>query len=101
MEASGHGEEPGDPSGHAAGRRTDAGALGTGAFGPNAWLVEDMFDRYLTDPTSVSESWREFFADYRPAGSSPAAAVGGAPPVPAPPAAPAPPAPVTRRRCQP
>jgi 2-oxoglutarate decarboxylase len=41
-------------------------AAGTGAFGPNAWLVEDMYERYLTDPASVSESWQEFFADYRP-----------------------------------
>jgi len=39
----------------------------TGSFGPNAWLVYDMFDRFLVDPNSVSESWREFFADYRPA----------------------------------
>jgi multifunctional 2-oxoglutarate metabolism enzyme len=38
-----------------------------GAFGPNAWLVDDMYDRFLADPNSVSESWREFFADYRPA----------------------------------
>ncbi len=40
-------------------------AAGAGAFGPNAWLVEDMYERYLSDPTSVSDSWREFFADYR------------------------------------
>jgi multifunctional 2-oxoglutarate metabolism enzyme len=95
MDATGQGEERGGPSGAAAGRRSDAGALdsvaGAGAFGPNAWLVEDMFDRYRTDPTSVSESWREFFADYRPAGSSTAAAAAtAAPPVPAPPAAPVP-----------
>src|SRR5450432_1950052 len=44
-----------------------------GSFGPNAWLVDDMYDRFLADPDSVSDSWREFFADYRPA------------PVPAPP----------------
>jgi 2-oxoglutarate dehydrogenase E1 component len=25
-----------------------------------------MYERYLADPASVSESWREFFADYRP-----------------------------------
>jgi multifunctional 2-oxoglutarate metabolism enzyme len=48
------------------------GSVGAGAFGPNAWLVEDMYERYLTDPTSVSESWREFFADYRPGGAAPA-----------------------------
>ncbi len=41
---------------------------GAGSFGPNAWLVEDMYDRYRADPASVSDSWREFFADYRPAG---------------------------------
>src|SRR5579872_6610268 len=39
----------------------------TGSFGPNAWLVDDMYERFLVDPSSVSESWREFFADYRPA----------------------------------
>jgi 2-oxoglutarate decarboxylase len=45
-----------------------ADATATGSFGPNAWLVEDMYDRYRADPASVSDSWREFFADYRPAG---------------------------------
>ncbi len=47
-------------------------------FGPNAWLVEEMYDQYKSDPSKVSESWREFFADYRqePAsGSKPAEAV--------------------------
>ncbi len=38
----------------------------TGSFGPNAWLVDDMYDRFRVDPTSVSESWREFFVDYSP-----------------------------------
>src|ERR1700683_721855 len=37
-----------------------------GSFGTNAWLVEDMYDRFLVDPSSVGESWREFFAGYRP-----------------------------------
>ncbi len=36
-----------------------------GYFGPNAWLVDDMYDRYLADPNTVSASWREFFADYQ------------------------------------
>ncbi|HZQ86898.1 MAG TPA: multifunctional oxoglutarate decarboxylase/oxoglutarate dehydrogenase thiamine pyrophosphate-binding subunit/dihydrolipoyllysine-residue succinyltransferase subunit [Acidimicrobiales bacterium] len=35
-------------------------------FGPNDWLVEDMREQFLRDPDSVSESWREFFADDRP-----------------------------------
>ena len=38
-----------------------------GSFGPNAWLVDDMYDRFLADPSAVSDSWRDFFADYRPA----------------------------------
>jgi multifunctional 2-oxoglutarate metabolism enzyme len=80
-----------------------------GSFGPNAWLVDDMYDRFLADPSSVSESWREFFADYRPAPvppptatapvpglltADPATAVASAPaPIPAP--APPPPAPTS------
>jgi 2-oxoglutarate decarboxylase len=77
MESTAPGDEQGEGSPRSGGRTTSPGvaataatAAGTGAFGPNAWLVEDMYDRYRTDPTSVSESWREFFADYRPAGAS-------------------------------
>jgi multifunctional 2-oxoglutarate metabolism enzyme len=36
-------------------------------------LVEEMHEKYLGDPSSVSTSWQEFFSDYRPprgAGSS-------------------------------
>ncbi|MCC5952442.1 MAG: multifunctional oxoglutarate decarboxylase/oxoglutarate dehydrogenase thiamine pyrophosphate-binding subunit/dihydrolipoyllysine-residue succinyltransferase subunit [Acidimicrobiia bacterium] len=39
----------------------------TPLVGPNAWLVDEMYEQYLADPASVSPSWREFFADYRPA----------------------------------
>ena len=35
------------------------------ALGPNAWLVDEMYEQYRADPSSVSESWREFFADYQ------------------------------------
>jgi 2-oxoglutarate dehydrogenase E1 component len=35
------------------------------ALGPNAWLVDEMYEQYLANPASVSESWRDFFADYR------------------------------------
>src|SRR5437763_3672635 len=34
-------------------------------FGPNAWLVDEMYEQYRTDPSSVSESWRDFFGDER------------------------------------
>jgi 2-oxoglutarate dehydrogenase E1 component len=36
-----------------------------GAYGANAWLVEEMYEAYLADRSSVSDSWQEFFADYR------------------------------------
>ncbi|MEV4758298.1 multifunctional oxoglutarate decarboxylase/oxoglutarate dehydrogenase thiamine pyrophosphate-binding subunit/dihydrolipoyllysine-residue succinyltransferase subunit [Micromonospora sp. NPDC049559] len=46
-------------------------------FGPNEWIVEEMYQRYLADPTSVDSAWHDFFADYRPttdarAGTAPA-----------------------------
>jgi 2-oxoglutarate dehydrogenase E1 component len=37
----------------------------TEALGPNAWLVDEMYEQYRADPSSVSESWRDFFADYQ------------------------------------
>ncbi|HEY2795228.1 MAG TPA: multifunctional oxoglutarate decarboxylase/oxoglutarate dehydrogenase thiamine pyrophosphate-binding subunit/dihydrolipoyllysine-residue succinyltransferase subunit, partial [Micromonosporaceae bacterium] len=43
-------------------------------FGPNEWIVDDMYQRYLADPTSVDAAWHEFFADYKPAPETPAAA---------------------------
>ncbi|HUS61311.1 MAG TPA: multifunctional oxoglutarate decarboxylase/oxoglutarate dehydrogenase thiamine pyrophosphate-binding subunit/dihydrolipoyllysine-residue succinyltransferase subunit [Acidimicrobiales bacterium] len=38
---------------------------GSTTLGPNAWLVDEMYSQYVNDPASVSESWRDFFADYR------------------------------------
>src|SRR5918999_927881 len=35
-------------------------------FGPNTWLVEELYRQYVTDPDSVSEVWQEFFEDYQP-----------------------------------
>ncbi len=37
-------------------------------FGANAWLVDDMYEQYRRDPASVSDSWKEFFENYRPGG---------------------------------
>ena len=36
-------------------------------LGPNEWLVDEMYEQFRADPASVSESWQEFFADYRKA----------------------------------
>src|SRR5262245_13566522 len=43
-------------------------------FGPNEWIVEDMYQRYLADPPSVDPAWHDFFADYRPSGETTTAA---------------------------
>ena len=66
---------------------TVADETATPTVGPNEWLVDEMYDQYREDPSSVSASWQEFFADYRPE-----APVATPPPAAAPPAAPTPPA---------
>ncbi|HEY5685262.1 MAG TPA: multifunctional oxoglutarate decarboxylase/oxoglutarate dehydrogenase thiamine pyrophosphate-binding subunit/dihydrolipoyllysine-residue succinyltransferase subunit [Acidimicrobiia bacterium] len=38
--------------------------------GSNDWLIEDMRERYLADPDSVSESWRAFFEESDQPGTS-------------------------------
>src|SRR3954469_8828096 len=39
-------------------------------FGPNEWIVDEMYQRYLADPSSVDPAWHDFFADYKPAMAS-------------------------------
>jgi multifunctional 2-oxoglutarate metabolism enzyme len=39
-------------------------------FGPNEWLVDEIYQQYLRDPASVDEAWWEFFADYQPSDGS-------------------------------
>ncbi len=36
-------------------------------FGANSWLVEEMYEQFSSDPGSVSDTWQEFFSDYKPA----------------------------------
>jgi multifunctional 2-oxoglutarate metabolism enzyme len=36
----------------------------------NAWLVEEMYEKYREDPDELSTGWRDFFQDYRPEESS-------------------------------
>ena len=33
-------------------------------FGPNVGLVDEIYRQYVDDPNSVSEAWREFFAEH-------------------------------------
>ena len=51
-----------------------------GSFGPNEWLVDEMYERYLQDPASVDKAWWDFFADYMPPTQT--SAVVSAPPIP-------------------
>ncbi|MEU5577129.1 multifunctional oxoglutarate decarboxylase/oxoglutarate dehydrogenase thiamine pyrophosphate-binding subunit/dihydrolipoyllysine-residue succinyltransferase subunit [Streptomyces huasconensis] len=57
---------------------TDQDAQGkdpAAAFGPNEWLVDEIYQQYLQDPNSVDRAWWDFFADYKPGvGASVAAA---------------------------
>jgi 2-oxoglutarate dehydrogenase E1 component len=73
------------------------------AFGPNEWLVDEIYEQFLADRSSVDPAWWEFFEGYtppdysplatRPGESSASAAPAAAPaPVPAPPAPPVEPA---------
>jgi multifunctional 2-oxoglutarate metabolism enzyme len=39
-------------------------------FGPNEWLVEEMYEQFLANPSAVDPSWHDFFASYRPAARS-------------------------------
>ncbi|MGB0115103.1 MAG: 2-oxo acid dehydrogenase subunit E2, partial [Ilumatobacteraceae bacterium] len=50
-------------------------------FGANSWLVEEMYEQFVHEPSSVSASWQEFFADYRSTAPSVAAAAASSPKV--------------------
>ena len=39
------------------------------AFGPNEWLVDELYEQYLQDKNSVDKAWWAFFADYSPDGT--------------------------------
>lgn len=61
-------------------------------FGPNDWLVDELYQQYLEDKRQVDPAWWDFFADYNPTDYSaikstqvkPVAAAKVEPPVPAP-----------------
>ncbi|MDJ0407466.1 2-oxo acid dehydrogenase subunit E2, partial [Rhodococcus erythropolis] len=38
----------------------------TSQFGQNQWLVDEMYQRFQDDPSSVDPSWHEFLTDYSP-----------------------------------
>src|SRR5256714_7397483 len=53
-------------------------------LGPNSGLAEDMYGRYVEDPASVPDGWREFFDNREATGPAPQ------PPSAAPPQSPSP-----------
>jgi len=44
------------------------------AFGPNVWLIDEMYREFVEHPEHLSEGWRDFFSDYRPQVGRPAPA---------------------------
>ncbi|MFI1440996.1 multifunctional oxoglutarate decarboxylase/oxoglutarate dehydrogenase thiamine pyrophosphate-binding subunit/dihydrolipoyllysine-residue succinyltransferase subunit [Streptomyces fructofermentans] len=55
-----------------------AGKNPAAAFGPNEWLVDEIYQQYLQDPNSVDRAWWDFFADYKPGGAAASAPAGTA-----------------------
>jgi multifunctional 2-oxoglutarate metabolism enzyme len=55
-------------------------------FGANDWLVDEMYEQYLANPSSVDPAWIEYFKTNKPgapaASATPAAPSKGIPPVP-------------------
>ena len=69
-----------------AGANTPANHFG-GTFGPNEWLVQEMYERYQQDPASVDKAWWDFFADFKGGSNNGATSNGavnqkGVPPIP-------------------
>ncbi|MGW2743314.1 multifunctional oxoglutarate decarboxylase/oxoglutarate dehydrogenase thiamine pyrophosphate-binding subunit/dihydrolipoyllysine-residue succinyltransferase subunit [Streptomyces sp. NPDC001450] len=95
---------PQSPSNSSISTDDQAGKNPAAAFGPNEWLVDEIYQQYLQDPNSVDRAWWDFFADYKPGAPAAAAPAGTAatgaagttttaPAAPSAPAAPAAPAP--------
>ncbi len=53
-------------------------------FGANDWLVEEMYERYQSDPSSVPAEWVTYFQNNPQAGASTTAPSAGTPPTPKP-----------------
>ncbi|MEU0134263.1 multifunctional oxoglutarate decarboxylase/oxoglutarate dehydrogenase thiamine pyrophosphate-binding subunit/dihydrolipoyllysine-residue succinyltransferase subunit [Streptomyces sp. NPDC006296] len=69
-------------------QEASSGSNPAAAFGPNEWLVDEIYQQYLQDPNSVDRAWWDFFADYKPGASGTAdksvpAAAGAVTPAPA------------------
>ena len=41
-------------------------------FGANDWLLEEMYEQYTADPSSVDQTWATYFAEHGAPGATPA-----------------------------
>ncbi|MEV6735536.1 multifunctional oxoglutarate decarboxylase/oxoglutarate dehydrogenase thiamine pyrophosphate-binding subunit/dihydrolipoyllysine-residue succinyltransferase subunit [Streptomyces sp. NPDC051104] len=64
---------PQSPSNQSVSTDDQAGKNPAAAFGPNEWLVDEIYQQYLQDPNSVDRAWWDFFADYKPGAAAAAA----------------------------
>ncbi|MEU9466988.1 multifunctional oxoglutarate decarboxylase/oxoglutarate dehydrogenase thiamine pyrophosphate-binding subunit/dihydrolipoyllysine-residue succinyltransferase subunit [Streptomyces avermitilis] len=100
---------PQSPSNSSISTDDQAGKNPAAAFGPNEWLVDEIYQQYLQDPNSVDRAWWDFFADYKPgaaaapapAGTAAAGAAETTTPAPAAPTAAAPAAPAAPAQAAP
>jgi 2-oxoglutarate dehydrogenase E1 component len=53
------------------------GNKGLSGFGPNEWLVDELYQQYLQDKNAVDKAWWDFFEDYKPADQSTLQSNGG------------------------
>ncbi|MER6024417.1 multifunctional oxoglutarate decarboxylase/oxoglutarate dehydrogenase thiamine pyrophosphate-binding subunit/dihydrolipoyllysine-residue succinyltransferase subunit [Streptomyces sp. NPDC001851] len=65
---------PQSPSNSSISTDDQAGKNPAAAFGPNEWLVDEIYQQYLQDPNSVDRAWWDFFADYKPGAAAAGAA---------------------------
>ncbi|QFZ74324.1 multifunctional oxoglutarate decarboxylase/oxoglutarate dehydrogenase thiamine pyrophosphate-binding subunit/dihydrolipoyllysine-residue succinyltransferase subunit [Streptomyces fagopyri] len=69
---------PQSPSNSSTSTEDQAGKNPAAAFGPNEWLVDEIYQQYLQDPNSVDRAWWDFFADYKPGAPASSAPAGTA-----------------------
>ncbi|MFF8473697.1 multifunctional oxoglutarate decarboxylase/oxoglutarate dehydrogenase thiamine pyrophosphate-binding subunit/dihydrolipoyllysine-residue succinyltransferase subunit [Streptomyces sp. NPDC015414] len=69
---------PQSPSNSSISTDDQAGKNPAAAFGPNEWLVDEIYQQYLQDPNSVDRAWWDFFADYKPGAPAASAPAGTA-----------------------
>ncbi|HEX2421438.1 MAG TPA: multifunctional oxoglutarate decarboxylase/oxoglutarate dehydrogenase thiamine pyrophosphate-binding subunit/dihydrolipoyllysine-residue succinyltransferase subunit, partial [Acidimicrobiia bacterium] len=58
---------------------TEVPGLEPTAFGSNLWIVDEIYQQFLEDPESVSESWRAYFNGEAPRQSPPGSQAPSAP----------------------